>query len=94
MKKQIQALGRNVVNNKGTWIMAIINVLASGLIVTGGMDISKNTTAIDQSKSTNVAIHKRITEQQVEIAGLKAQVTWLKDALDNLTRRIDRFSRK
>lgn len=104
MVKRIQALGKHVANNKGAWTMAVINILASGVIATGGYDISQNKTEIDKTKETTGSMHRRITEQQVELIKLQSQVNMIKETMDktrteyredmhSITRRLDSIAR-
>ena len=105
MKQHIHALTKNVANNKGAWLMGVINVIASGIIATGGMDISRNTNEISKGKETTSSMHKRITEQQVEIGKLQTEIKSLenlisdfkddfREDINNMARRIDSITRK
>ena len=105
MNKKIQTLGKHVVNNKGAWLMGVINVIASGIIASGGVDISRNTNDINKSKETTGALHKRITEQQVEIGKLQTEIKSLenlisdfkddfREDINNVMHRIDSITRK
>ena len=87
-------MSANISKNKSTWAMAILNIIASIIIANGGISIAQNKTEISNGVSNIAVLHKRISEQKVEIAKLVAQVDWLKDAVDNLSQRVDRLAKK
>ena len=79
MKQKLIALKNNITTNKSTWLMAIINIIASGIIVTGGIDINKNTSEISSNKESTGILHKRISSQDVEIGKLTEQIKSLRE---------------
>jgi uncharacterized protein HemX len=74
MKKHIQALTSSISKNRSAWLMGILNVIASIIIASGGVDIAQNKTEITQnrseifqSKETIATLHKRITNLETEL---------------------------
>ena len=71
MKERVKKITTNVKNNKAAWLMGVLNVIASVIIASGGIDISKNKEEITQTKSNTISLHRRITELEVKIAKMQ-----------------------
>jgi hypothetical protein len=116
MRKHIQALTNRISKNKSAWLMGILNVIASVIIAGGGIDIAHNKTQISNGVNNIAVLHKRISvleneskdrdaKNEIELAKISAQFTWLKDYTEknktelredirNISRRLDSISRK
>ena len=90
MTTQIKALTSNITANKGTWVMAGLNIIATLIIANGGADISKNKEEISNGVNNIAVLHKRISAQDIEIAKLTVQIDVIKDNIKSLTRKVDR----
>ena len=90
MTKRIKSLTNHISNNKGGWMMAILNIIATVIIANGGIDISKNKAEISNGVNNIAVLHKRISSQDIEIAKLTVQIDVIKDNIKSITRKLNK----